>query len=247
MKFNPLTIIFRTISNTINGAERSMLDFISVLIPWAVPIIPAYLTYYHTLDQMQFPQWVAWTAAFVVEALGLVSVATAIRFWYHNQRYKDSKNHAPFRLAVGVYVFYIVIVLVVNVILEVVAETRTGWIITAIALFSLLSFPSGVLISIRTQFGEMLEHRENKKQPKATNDDERPHKERKPKHASAFKSKILEMLDSNYQASGAVMSLTDISKKLNLDHAKSKGFISTTRSAWMKEKGITADKKPIGF
>jgi len=245
-EFNPLALFFRVVSNILNGAERSMLDFVSIIIPWMVPVIPAYLTFFHTVDpgMMNFPPWVAWTAAFVVEALGLVSVATAIRFWYYNVRYKDVKKHAPFRLAVAVYVVYIVIVIVVNVILEIVSGARSGWIITAIALFSLLSFPSGVLISIRAQFGEMLEARTRQA---TTGQNEAPaRKERKPKYASAYKDRIVEMLDQSYEQSGAVMPLTVISKRLNLDHAKSKGFISTVRKKWANEKGIKSDK-PIGF
>ena len=114
-EFNPLAWFFRTVSNTLNGAERSMLDFVSIIIPWMVPVIPAYLPFCHPAapNMMIFPAWVAWTAALVVEALGLVSVATAIRFWYYNMRYKDAKKHAPFRLAVAVYVVYIAIVIVV--------------------------------------------------------------------------------------------------------------------------------------
>jgi hypothetical protein len=43
------------------------------------------------------------------------------------------------------------------VILEVFAAERAPAVIWAIGLFSLLSLPSGVLISVRAQFGEMLE------------------------------------------------------------------------------------------
>ena len=161
---NFLGDIFQFIADMMNGAERAFLDLLSVIVPYMVPIIPAYLTYYHTMDMMQFPSWVAKTAAFVVEVLGITAVATAIRFWRNNQIYKSDKEQAPFKLAVGVYVFYIVIVLAVNVILEIVDGTRSGWVITAIGLFSLLSFPSGVLISIRAQYTEMLVDRTERKQ-----------------------------------------------------------------------------------
>lgn len=170
---NFLGNLFQTIADVLNGAERSFLDLLSVIVPYAVPIIPAYLTYFHTRDQMAFPDWVAKTAAFVVEVLGITAVSTAIRFWRNNQIYKSDKERAPFWLAVAVYAFYIAIVLSVNVILEIVSGVRTGWVIFSIGLFSLLSFPSGVLISIRAQYTEMLEdrterrqEREEKKQPR---------------------------------------------------------------------------------
>ncbi len=161
---NALDAFFQQIADILNGAERSFLDLLSVIVPYFVPIIPAYLTYFHTIQQMNFPPWVAWTASFVVEVLGITAVSTAIRFYKNNQLYKLEKERAPFWLAIGVYAFYLVIVLSVNVILEIVTGSRSGWIIFSIGLFSLLSVPSGVLISIRSQYSEMLEERTIRKQ-----------------------------------------------------------------------------------
>lgn len=161
---NQLSNVFETISETINGAEKSFLDLLSALVPWAVPIIPAYLTVYHTQNEMGFPAWVAFTAGFVTEVLGIASVSTAIKFYRHNLKYKDSKNHAPFWLAFGTYVFYLVIILTVNVLLEFVAGTRSTSVIIAIGLFSLLSLPSAVLISIRAQHTEILQEVEERKE-----------------------------------------------------------------------------------
>lgn len=157
---NFLGKIFKAITEVINDAEKSFLDLLSALVPYAVPVIPAYLTYFHTRDIMHFPDNVAKSAAFVVEVLGITSVSTAIRFWRHNLKYKTEANRAPFWLALATYVFYIVVVLAVNVMLEVDAANRTPIVIWAIGLFSLLSMPSGVLISIRTQFAQMLEEKQ---------------------------------------------------------------------------------------
>jgi FlaA1/EpsC-like NDP-sugar epimerase len=164
MKGNKLSNVFETISETINGAEKSFLDLLSALVPWAVPVIPAYLTVYHTQNEMGFPAWVAFTAGFVTEVLGIASVATAIKFYRHNLKYKDSKNHAPFLLAIGTYVFYLVIILTVNVLLEFVAGSRSTAVIIAIGLFSMLSLPSAVLISIRSQHAEILGEVEERKE-----------------------------------------------------------------------------------
>lgn len=160
---NFLGELFKFASNIINSAEHSFLDLLSALVPYAVPIIPAYLTFYHTRDMMDFPPNVAGSAAFVVEVLGITSVSTSIRFWRHNLRYKTETNRAPFWLALATYVFYIVVVLAVNVILEIETAQRTPTVIWAIGLFSLLSVPSGVLISIRTQYAQMLEERQSGK------------------------------------------------------------------------------------
>jgi hypothetical protein len=157
---NILNRIFRKISDTINGGERSVLDALSAIVPYTTASIPAYLTYDHTLKQMAFPDNIALLAAFTVEVLGVTAVSTSIRFWQWNKNHKTAP--APFWLAVTTYLFYIVITLSVNVILEIYAAERNPAVIWAIALFSLLSVPSGVLISVRAQFGEMLEDRREK-------------------------------------------------------------------------------------
>jgi hypothetical protein len=226
--------IFNFLSHLLNDAEKSMLDFISVFVPWAVPIIPAYLTFYHTIEIMNFPEWVGWIAAFVVESLGLVSVATTVRFYYNNIRYKDQKEKAPFWMAFGVYLFYLIIVMVVNVLLEVKAGTRDETVILAIALFSLLSFPSGVLISIRVQYSEMLEHRVARGNRTASGHGQQ--RTQKTKHASQFRDRILTMLDDHHTKTGQVLSPKAIAASLNLDHTKAKGYISTVTSEWKKSK-----------
>ncbi|MEP7135805.1 MAG: hypothetical protein ABI904_12820 [Chloroflexota bacterium] len=159
---NPLEKLFRWISDTINGAERAILDALSAIVPYTTASIPAFLTYTHTTDMMHFPVNIAMMAAFTVEVLGVTAVSTAIRFWQWNTNHSNKAERAPFLLAVGTYSFYIIITLSVNVILEIAARQRTGAVIWAIALFSLLSIPSGVLISIRAQFGEMLEDKRDK-------------------------------------------------------------------------------------
>jgi len=159
---NPLEIVFSWISETINGGERAVLDALSAIVPYTTASIPAYLTYMHTLTNMNFPDYIAGLAAFTVEVLGVTSVSTAIRFFQWNKNHSNEKEKAPFVLAVATYVFYILITLSVNVILEIYAATRAPAVIWAIGLFSLLSLPSGVLISVRAQFGEMLEDKREK-------------------------------------------------------------------------------------
>lgn len=233
---NILAKFFKFMTGILRGTENYIIDFISTFVPYAVPIIPAYLTYDHTITEMQFPVWVALTSAFVVEALGLASVVTAIRFWQHNKKYKSEQNRAPLNLAVFVYVFYIVVVIVVNVILEIVAEVRSGWVITAIALFSMLSFPASVLISIRSIHSDILEEREmSKGGGRVTAESYSP---RKPKPASAFRAEIVDMLRSEYDKSGRVLAPKEITAKLKLDHDRSKGFVSTLTSQWKKDNNI---------
>lgn len=229
---------FEFIANALNGSERSILDLLSAIVPYAVPIIPAYLTYFHTMKIMEFPAWVAATAAFVVEVLGMTSVSTAIRFWRNNLRYTSEQNKAPFWLAVFVYISYIVIVLSVNVILEIVSNTRSGWVILTIGLFTLLSFPSGVLISIRAQYSEMLEFRANPKKSGKEEQEKTPIGFSHKRYASNHREKIIAMLDDAYAKNGSILTPKEITTKLKLDHSNSKGYISTLTKEWKAGKPV---------
>jgi hypothetical protein len=233
---------FGGIADFLESIERSVIDILSAFVPYCVPVIPAYLTYYHTQNMMGFPAWVAATAAFVVETLGMASVSTAIKFWRNNLLYKSEQNKAPFKLAAGVYAFYIVIVLVVNVVLEKVAGTRNGWVIFSIALFSLLSFPSGVLIAIRAQFREILDARHKPK----TEVKNEPTVERRPKHASDYRDKIIALTASIHRETGKLPLPKEITVRLKLDHEKSKGYVSQAITDWAKDNNVEK-KKPLGF
>lgn len=239
---NILGLFFGFLGDLISGAEKSFLDFLGALVPYCVPIIPAYLTYFHVQKEMEFPAWVAVTAAFVVETLGMASVSTAIRFWYHNVKYTKADNKAPFGLAIGVYLFYIAVVVTVNVILEIYTGTRSGWIILAIALFTLLSVPSGVLIAIRAQYSQVLEdintryHRVTTAHNNAP--EPAPSGTYREKHASDYKDRILAMLDDEFGKSGQVLTPKQVTSRLKLDHGKNKGYVSTLTGTWKNGKGI---------
>lgn len=237
--------IFAGIADFLEGAERSVIDILSAFVPYCVPVIPAYLTYYHTHDpkMMNFPVWVAVTAAFVVETLGMASVSTAIKFWRNNLLYSSQQNKAPFKLALGVYAFYIVVVLAVNVILEIVSGMRNGWVIVSIALFSMLSFPSGVLVAIRAQFREILDARHKPKVVTAGSGLKQSVEPRK-KHASDYFDKMIQMLNVEYEKSQTVLTPKQVTMKLGLDHDKAKGFVSTTITKWAAGKGVEKTQKP---
>jgi hypothetical protein len=237
---------FEVLTRFLNNSEKGIIDFLSVFVPYAVPVIPAYLTFNHTQEIMDFPIWVAVTAAFVVEALGLSSVATAVRFWRHNKKYTSEQNRAPFKIVVFVYVFYITVVILVNVILEIVADMRSGWVILAIALFSLLSFPASLLVSVRYIHGDILEERENSKKtkPPIEQNNTEVRGQRKARPASFYNEKILEMLNAEYTNTGKILAPKEITARLKLDHDKAKGYVSTLTTKWKAENNI---KPPLGF
>lgn len=147
--------IFEKFSKIINDGEDSVINLLCVVAPWLVPVIPAFLTYWHTVNDLGFPEGIAWTSAIVVEVLGLASMRTSISFFEHNKRYVKGTNKAPFAVTISTYFFYLLIILTVNILLDVTNGVK--WVnVIAIGLFSLLSVPAGVLISVRTQHSELI-------------------------------------------------------------------------------------------
>jgi len=215
--------LFEKISNAVNDAEDSFINLLCVIAPWLVPIIPAFLTYWHTARDLNFPIWVAWTAAVVVEVLGLSSMRTSISFFEHNKRYSKDVNKAPFALTIGTYVFYLVVVLTVNVLLDV--TNGVTWVnVIAIGLFSLLSLPAGVLISVRTQHSELLkelserrtrtnEHRHSERTEERTNERTPKKTERSSERTNGeMRTVIYQMLDEYYRTNEQVAGVSDLAR-----------------------------------
>lgn len=163
--------IFERFSKIVNDGEDSVINLLCVVAPWLVPIIPAFLTYWHTVKDLGFPVWVAWTSAVVVEVLGLASMRTSISFFEHNKHYSKETNKAPFAVTISTYIFYLIVILTVNILLDVTNGVK--WVnVIAVGLFSLLSVPAGVLISVRTQHSELikeLSERRNRTNSSRTN------------------------------------------------------------------------------
>lgn len=247
-----LGAVFSNSIKLVNGAEGAWMNFISAIVPYGVSFIPASMTYDHVISQLNFSPALAWDAGIVIELFGVVAMHTIIKFWQNNKKYTSEKSEkkAPLGLAIFSYSFYLAIVLIVNVVLEIMAGQKDFWGILAIALFSLLGIPSGVLVAIRSQHQEMLVNRFVR--PSGGNLPVVPQeiKERRQKKASAYKAKMLSMLDEAYDKNGHVLELTEITAKLKLDHDKAKGFVSTTRTEWMNSKGIqkpASKKGPLAF
>jgi hypothetical protein len=113
-----------------DSAEVAIVDTVSGFIPWLAPIIPAYVSYSHILNVLQFPLWIAFASALVVEGLGFATVSTAVEFQNWNitkvNREADPRRRkyqaAPTWGAIFTVAFYMAIVLTVNVILDLVTE-----------------------------------------------------------------------------------------------------------------------------
>jgi hypothetical protein len=145
----------------VNSFEDSFVNFVSVIIPWLVPLIPAYILYNHLLTDLKWDRPWALVAGAVVEGLGLATVNTYFRFERHNRRYKDQKNKMPLWVVIVAYVWYLAIVLFVNVVFDWRAGVDFTRIIAILA-FSTLSLPASALISVRGMHSEWKSEHERK-------------------------------------------------------------------------------------
>lgn len=235
---------FDLITGLLNGFEDSAINTVSAIVPWFVPIIPAYLTYWHSSNDLGFPGWVGWTAACVVEFLGLASMRTSVSFYEHNRRYSAEVKKAPFWITVLTYLFYLAVVLTVNVLLDL--QNGVQWQrVLAIGLFSMLSVPSAVLISVRAQHTELLRELAQNKAKRsgvhfrtAAEPQERSPEPTEQRHASQFEPQIYQLLEDILLTENRIAGPSELARKLNLDPERSKGFISTKTKEWRNQKGL---------
>jgi hypothetical protein len=130
--------------HVIQVSERTLIDNVAATVPWLAPVSPAYMAWHNAVTLLGWPVWVAWVVAAAIEGLGLSVISTAFQLW------KEKRN--TFLVAVGTTVFYLFVVITVNVLLELGFPV---WI--AKALLSLLSVPAAVTIALRSQNAQIVE------------------------------------------------------------------------------------------
>ncbi len=146
------------------AVESLLVDTISGFMPWLTPIVPAIMTYEGMIEYLKFPQWAAVVAAVVVETLGLAGVTTTFQFWDYNDAKGKSEQRAPVIVALSTAVFYLVVVLTVNVIMD---ERATTGQAVAKGMLSSLSLCGGIILALRSQHARRLqENREAKEERK---------------------------------------------------------------------------------
>lgn len=157
--------IFDKINNWIEAVESSFITMITTLIPWLSPALPAYLTYYHLSEMVHIPPPVSVMMALSVEFLGLSAVSSAFQAMRHN-RQRDNKakyKKVSVGFPVGAYIFYLIVILVVNVALElpVSQEAHQYLQIGSIALLTLISAPAFIIVVSRQQRHEIANSGKN--------------------------------------------------------------------------------------
>jgi len=140
--------------------ESTLVDNVAATIPWMAPIIPAWFAYENMTVVLGMPWAISLVGAAVIEFLGLASVSTTFKLWQYNNSKRKADQNAPVQVAIGTTVFYLVIVLLVNVILDTSpVEARV-----AKALLSMLSVAGAVVLAIRAQHARRLESNEAERQ-----------------------------------------------------------------------------------
>lgn len=164
---------FGFLKTLINALESSAIDLVSATTPWLAPVIPASQTYLHAINSLKYSEPIAFVAALAVEFLGLAAVSTSVEFWNYNDalsarkearvqllKGEDKKRAkerrvvgAPFKLAAGSGLFYIAVILTVNVLLD---WGKPFPQVAANVLLSMLAVPAAVIIAIRSQHRRKL-------------------------------------------------------------------------------------------
>lgn len=129
------------------------MTLITKVISIITPIPVSLQTQKHAYLYLGYSVTWSWVIALIVEFMGYAAIYKALQFAEHNRRYTDAKNKAPFKLAIATYAFYLIAVIVFNVIPEL-ATNQKGFIVAMNLVLALFSVPGGVLAGISAIFTE---------------------------------------------------------------------------------------------
>jgi hypothetical protein len=134
-----------SVQRFVKAVETVFIDTVSTVIPWLSPLVPAFMAFRAMSDVLAFPFWLAAITAGVIELLGLATINTAFSFWNYNQEKRKIDPRSPVQLAVLVTLYYLVVVLVVNTMLDNSPDIHK----VAKGLLSSISIVGGVTIALR--------------------------------------------------------------------------------------------------
>ncbi len=255
--------MLKWLTQKIKDGEETGITFMSTVVPWIVPLIPAYMTYSHAVNprELNFPWPIALCAGISVESLGLTSMYRTFQFLEHNRKYSDSKKKSPWLVPALMYVLYLVDVLSINVVQDIAIGEPTNrvWVV---AMLSVLSIPAGVLIAVTAVHNERVaEHQkvlaENRERAAQNRQNRKAVPEPVPQNrggsqngsgepASRFREQIWGILEREWERQKNVPprerripTTAEIAGELNLDKHKSKSYIWGQRNEWMTARGLS--------
>jgi len=140
-------------------AEKTFVGNIASTVPWLVTLVPAWFAYENATskDKLNLPPAVGVVIAASIEGLGIGIVTTALELWDWNDRNKDQKVTIPLYVSAGTVVFYIAIVIMVNVGLDL---GWADWIVKI--MLSMMSIPAVITLALRRQHSLRIEKQEVK-------------------------------------------------------------------------------------
>ena len=219
--------IFDRLNDGIRNSEASLVNLLSAIAPWLAPLAPAYLSYTHMSAKLAFPKPIAWAVAIVVEVMGLSAVSTALLFWAHNKRYSKEYKKAPIKIVIGAFVFYLAVILAINVLLEI---SVASWaLVTAKSLLTLLSIPAALILAVRTQHQELLNEIKDRRKP--TNVAPRKTVQELAHRPALQKVRIYSYMNKLWQEAHVVASFSQIVQELDVP----KSTASAIRRTWLAE------------
>ena len=150
------TNFFDRLNDAIRNIESSVVNFISAIAPWLAPLAPAYMTYNHAVDALNFPTWIAMPIAIMVEILGFSTVSTGLAFWFYNRRNTAKAKRAPMGIVVLAFVSYLVLIITANVVLDATGGSE-GALIAVRAMLTLQTIPAALIVAVRTQHRDLID------------------------------------------------------------------------------------------
>jgi len=153
--------IFDKLNNWVNNTEGSLVNFLTAFSPWLAPLAPAYMTYQHMWEFLNFPKFYAFTLALVVEILGFGTVSTFLDFWFFNRRNRAQSKKAPIWLVVLSFMFYLGLIIFSNIMIDLAkafgSEGQQSFAIVAVrALLTLQTIPAAIIVAVRTGHRDLL-------------------------------------------------------------------------------------------
>ena len=161
---------FDKLNDWVNNTEGSLVNFLTAFSPWLAPLAPAYMTYDHMLNILLFDPWLSWVLAGVVEILGFSTVSTGLSFWFYNRANKAKKKKAPLFLVVISFGFYLMLIIVSNVVIDAAKEFEMFEkdlqmaVLVVRALLTLQTIPAALIVAARTGHRDILDEIKQEKE-----------------------------------------------------------------------------------
>lgn len=153
--------IFDRFVNWYNSLEFSLGNVAASVMSILPPLIAAWMTFDNTQTYLSFGVYQAFVTAVVAEGLGYSSLSTAVMFYTserERRRQKDTASPAMMGsalLAAFAFVFYLVVIITVNVLLErqfdEAGNLVNGIEVIARAALTSLTIPGGLIYALRAQ------------------------------------------------------------------------------------------------